>query len=245
MIIHVYAVCYNEEILMPYFLRHYGSFADQIFVFDNHSTDKTIVIVDSFPKATRIPFDTGDTFDDMTHIAIKNLEYKKRSRGIADWVVVVDSDEFVYHPNIISVLQNYKNLGVTLPKVSGFDMVSSALPSTSGQIYDEIKDGVFHPGYSKGAVFDPSIDINYEPGAHRCHPAGNIKESRVSEIKLLHYRFLGADFFVRRMRLHDARCSERNKKLGLSVLRLPVGVTVDDFANGVYQKKWIKKEKII
>src|SRR5579883_908706 len=33
-IIHVYAVCHNEELLLPYFLRHYEDFAERIIIFD-------------------------------------------------------------------------------------------------------------------------------------------------------------------------------------------------------------------
>ena len=47
--IHVYTMSYSEEMFMPYFLRHYTSFAERVVVLDNHSSDRTADIVRSFP----------------------------------------------------------------------------------------------------------------------------------------------------------------------------------------------------
>jgi glycosyltransferase involved in cell wall biosynthesis len=41
------APCFNEERFLPYFLRHYSTFCDKIFIFDNCSTDKSKEIIKS------------------------------------------------------------------------------------------------------------------------------------------------------------------------------------------------------
>lgn len=51
--IHVYTICWNEERFLPYFLRHYGAFAEEITVFDNGSDDNSVAIARAFPN-TRV-----------------------------------------------------------------------------------------------------------------------------------------------------------------------------------------------
>ena len=43
-----------------------------------------------------IPYSTGGKINDFKYLEIKNNAWKK-SRGKADWVIVVDMDEFLYH----------------------------------------------------------------------------------------------------------------------------------------------------
>src|SRR5690606_2040831 len=113
--VHVYTVCWNEAKFLPYFLAHYAQFADRIFVYDNGSTDRSPDIVRAHPKAELRQFDSGGTFDDLSNINVKNNAYKE-SRGQADFVIVVDADELIYHPAIRELLQRYKEEGITFPK---------------------------------------------------------------------------------------------------------------------------------
>lgn len=217
--IHVYTVCHNEEILLPYFLRHYGSFAERVIVFDGESTDQSREIISSHPRACLVrssenPFDNGLQFSEQALMDIRNNAYKG-SRGKADWIIVCDVDEFVYHPGILELLANYSENGITLPKVQGFEMVSTAPPSGAGQIYDQIRFGFEAPLYSKHAVFHPDMEINYDYGCHKCSPAGNVKESPQVELKLLHYRLLGKSFFVDKYLSRGKRMSAESEGKGL------------------------------
>ncbi len=40
--IDVFTTCYNEQIILPYFLKHYKKFANNITVYDNMSTDNSV-----------------------------------------------------------------------------------------------------------------------------------------------------------------------------------------------------------
>jgi len=46
MTIDVFTTCYNEEIILPYFIRHYKQFARNITIYDNMSTDNSINIIE-------------------------------------------------------------------------------------------------------------------------------------------------------------------------------------------------------
>jgi len=244
MIIHVYMMCFNEEVLMPYFLRHYGSFADHIFVFDHYSDDKTVEIVKAFPKTTITPFGIAGKFDDTILLNLKNEAYKS-SRGKADWVMIVDIDEFLYHPNLVYLLKNYKDKGITFPKITGFDMISDEVPTHPGQIYETIKEGVHDTMFSKRAVFNPSIDIKYFPGAHKCFPSGNIIESEKDDVKLLHYRFLSPYFIVNRIELRTSRLSEENIKKKWSVVKCAEGETLRERLLKTYVERRAARTKVI
>jgi glycosyltransferase involved in cell wall biosynthesis len=210
--IHVYMIFYNEEVILPYFLRHYGAFAEKIVCFDNRSTDRSAAIVDAHPKTERIVFDTGEGMFDRIHLDLKS-EYRK-SRGKADWVICVDCDEFIYHPDIVGLLTKYKKEGITYPKVQGFEMVSEHTPVGNKQIFEEVRNGFPNEGYAKRILFAPELEIQFAPGCHTANVSGCVVESPQADLKLLHYRFLGRDFFINRSIERRARLSEENKKCG-------------------------------
>lgn len=217
MVIHVYAVCYNEEVILPYFLRHYSAIAEQIVIFDNMSTDNSISIIKKFPKAEIIPYDSGGELRGDILGSIRNNAWKK-SRGLADWVAVVDADEFLWHKNLINYLKACKKNHITIPVPEGFDMVSDSPPSSDGMIFDEIRSGVYNPLFCKFSVFNPNLvrEINYQPGCHQAHPSGKVVFDRNKGLKLLHYRFLGLEYVLKRHSACRERVSEYNKKRGLS-----------------------------
>ena len=200
--IHVYSPMYNEEVLLPYWLRHYETFADQIFVWDDDSTDSTREILSKHPKVTLLPREKHGLWDDYF---VDELfpQYKQYSRGIADWVIAVDADEFVYHPNLKEVLKTQKEkYNIQIIQCQGFSMLSDKLPTTNGQIYDEINMGV--PDYleTKWVIHSPEIDVYYRKGRHG-YPHGfkifrNKSRYPYNGIKLLHYRYLGKEYIEKR-----------------------------------------------
>jgi glycosyltransferase involved in cell wall biosynthesis len=213
MIIHVYAVCWNEEVILPYFLRHYGAFADKIFIFDNESSDRSPEIIDACPKATRIPIKTGGTCSEGSQRECK-MRYIE-SRGVADWAILVDLDEFIYHPDILGMLDHYRRWWVTIPSVSGFEMISQETPTGDGQLVEYVKTGVPSVGYSKRVVLSPGIDIEFSPGCHQTKVLnGWDGQSEPPELKLLHYRFLGREFFIRRYAERRERLCAEDRRLG-------------------------------
>jgi hypothetical protein len=198
LMIHVYTFAYNEEALMPYFLRHYGSFADRIVIHDNGSTDRTRQIAGAHPKVEVRDWDTGGRYDNVALIGLKNHCWKE-SRGQADWVIVCDFDEFLYHKALPEYLQTLKRSGVKVPKVSGWQMVSDEGPTGDGQLYDRIFLGASDSTwYGKQIIFDPQIEeIRYDLGAHHARPS---EPAQPSELNLLHFRFIGVEFDFARSR---------------------------------------------
>ena len=98
--VHVYAVCWNESRVVGFFLRHYEEFADRIVVYDEGSDDGTRDILQTHPKIELRQFIR--TVPDSLELSKKAVHDHcwKEARGSADWVILVDIDEHVYHPNL-------------------------------------------------------------------------------------------------------------------------------------------------
>jgi hypothetical protein len=49
-IVHLYAQCWNDGWMLPFFFRHYDRLVDRYFMFDDGSSDGTSSILSSHPK---------------------------------------------------------------------------------------------------------------------------------------------------------------------------------------------------
>jgi len=176
--------------MLPHFLAYYGEIAEKIVIFDNMSQDRSVEIIQAHPKTELRRFDTGGKCDNLKMTEFKNTAYKE-CRGEADFVIAIDMDEFVYHPDLMRVLADYKARGITFPRITGYDMVSFRFPRGGRLLTEAVPYGRQSSGYSKRCIFNPVIDINYQPGAHRAEPQGNVVENETAELKLLHYHFIG------------------------------------------------------
>lgn len=218
--IDVYSICWNEMIMLPYFLKHYKKYARKITVYDNFSNDESVKFMQDNDVEV-IPFDTGGKLIETTQVDIRNNCWKGSD---ADWVIVCDIDEFVYHSDLIEYLSN---TSYTHLFGRGYEMMSEQIPTTSGQIYDEIKIGYpidefmsyktypyWKSNYSKGIIFKPSeiFETNFGLGSHYCKPIGNVKTNVESlpdevnvkypvvldDLKLLHYKYLSREYVIQR-----------------------------------------------
>lgn len=211
--IDVYSLCYNEELLLPYFIRHYAKFASNIYIYDNYSTDRSEEIARN-AGLNIIKFNTNNKFDDVTHMNIKNNCWKSSK---ADWVIVQDMDEFVYHPNLTEILEK---TDATIFDLLMYNMFSLVFPTTTGQIYDEIQMGTpFGPYYGpsrKMLLFRPSQihEISYTPGCHSANPEGNVKICINTDIKFLHMKFLSKEYYIKKTIMSYERFSDHNKSNG-------------------------------
>ena len=200
--IDVYSNMYNEERMLPYWLRHYETIADRIFVWDDYSNDSTRKILKKHPKVTiLLKGKVGQDNDYNSEVLYP--QYEQYSRGVSDWVIVVDADEFIYHPNLRKILKELREDDAEVIQCKGFDMISDKFPTTDGQIYDEIKMGIESNLMTKWAIHSPDIHLRYRRGRHgRPHDERNWKHTRYryAGIKLLHYRYLGKEYTEQRDR---------------------------------------------
>jgi len=190
MTIDVYSIMRNEIQMLPYFLRHYERFADRILIWDDHSDDGTTELLRKHPKVILLPVDHNG-MDDVFYVKYLWPRYKQYSRGKADWAICVDADEFVYHPYLLSVLYDCLSKKKIKITCEGWTMISDSFPTSEGQIYDEVKNGLRDKWFNKTVVFSPKMDMKWTNGRHYCANPG---KSENTGIKMLHYRYLGVDY---------------------------------------------------
>ena len=195
MIIHVYAICWNEEKMLPYFFKHYDNIADQYFIFDNDSTDNSLSMLRSHPKVIT------DRFEIKGNSVLKSAQdlfnqFWKKSRGKADWVIICEADEHLFHPNLRTYLQECTSKGITLVVPTGCNMVSDTFPNSNQLLYETVRYGVRNEWFDKPQIFNPNAiqEINFSPGRHAALPVGNVVKPPKSEVLLLHYKSLGLDY---------------------------------------------------
>ena len=95
-IIHYHAICWNEEVMLPYMFDHYKDFVSYFYIYDNYSNDDTEDIVNKHNHTKIIKYGSKDKLNDEEYLKIKNNVWKI-SRGKADYVIVCDIDEFSYN----------------------------------------------------------------------------------------------------------------------------------------------------
>jgi len=194
---------------MPYLMRHYTQFA-KVIILESNSTDKTVDIAHSM-DAEIWSYDVKDEIDDEWFTKLKNNCWKGSQ---ADWVMIADADEFIYHPDIVNILKRNYNT-VICPRF--FNMYSRGFPITEGQIYDEVKMGVEQTSpKAKMNIFRPNAikEMEYFPGCHEAFPIGNVRIDIDTPIKTLHMRNLSKEFIIERNMRARKRNSELNRQMG-------------------------------
>jgi glycosyltransferase involved in cell wall biosynthesis len=217
-IIHAYFICYNEANILPHLLKHYLSFCERVTILDNNSTDNSVEIINSFKDTEVIPWDSKNELNDALYIKLKNHVWKS-STGVADYVIVGDADEFLYHENIVDFLIKSKENGITIFRPKGYHMVADEnfKLAKDDNLIELVRTGIRLPVLDKLMMFDCNkiLNINYNFGCHNANPQGEIKLHQHDGLKMLHYKFLGIENYVYRNSLRRERLSQFNKDHGL------------------------------
>lgn len=223
----VFSICHNEELFLPYFLRHYKSFADYIVILDNHSTDNSFNICEQ-EKVHVEKLDTNGLhkIDQMT--SLKNSYWK--SLKDYDWVFIVDIDEIVYYPDMRVFLESAKSQRYTVLRPTAYQMVCETYPSGNGQITDMMPFGALSTKevcqallacdtFDKKCIINPKEikETKYGYGAHYAKMTGRVKELADPNLKLLHYRFLGLEYIFAKNKMRAKRLIAESVEEGSSV----------------------------
>ena len=175
--VEIITTMYNDSLLAPLFLRHY-SYADRITIFyDQESSDNTLDLISDNSKVEVIPFRFPDKFDDEIKILNMNRRYIKTE---CDWVVGVDSDEFIFYSH---GGQSIADLKVFL---DGLGTLINAVAARMLDVYRHIDDNdldfnqppLFQRRHGQAPLYPDKINWKYvllkndaatywSPGCHR------------------------------------------------------------------------------
>lgn len=185
----VFAISWNEAQMMPFFLKHYSTFADKIVVFDEFSTDGTREIVKEFPKAELRdwPF---KGLDDEKFLAAVN-QWWKEARGKFDWVMWPDVDELLWARDPFEQIRNAN--GSVIASV-GYAVISKTGWPVSGQMCEQVKTGVRQENYDKQILWRSDLEMVHTIGRHTYpgqFPRHNGRVATNTDFKLLHCHHVG------------------------------------------------------
>ena len=208
--ITVYTPAYNEEVLIQFMINHYRQRFPgcRIVVYDNLSTDNTVKIALA-NGCQVIPYDTNDQLQDRRLTDIKNNCWKNAT---TDWVLVCDVDELLDINE--AELKQEEVAGVNMIRTDCYDMINLADNfDIAGMKY-----GVKSPLTGKSLLFNKKSisQINYEPGAHECHPVGTVIYSQ-KMYKLYHYTSINERRTYEKCLVNGVRLSPENIKNGWGV----------------------------
>lgn len=172
-------------------MRHYSKIG-KVFIIDDHSTDNTVEIAKDYgAMVLPYPYEKEISLVEKDHSECF-VDYFKQYSQEADWVMCVDTDEFIYDERLIEKLSTLE--GIVKPE--GYMMISDKLPG-AGQIYDHIKTGVRMKQYDKPVILDPKLAVEFGDGRHSIT---SDVEPIQSDIKLLHYKYLTRSYYYQRSR---------------------------------------------
>ena len=223
-IVHVYALSWNEHDLLPLFFKNYSWVDKFIFLdYDSDPVDQRMMM--EGPKAEIVSMGIKQLDDEYIRHVKNNIW--KQSRGEADWVVVQDFDEFVYHPDMPKVLEKLTSDEYTVVQCEQWDVVGDRVPTEMAGLR-----GFRNPRADKCLMFNPNKieEINYIIGAHGANPTGTVKISERS-VAQMHMKFAcGLDYFLwRRVSSSKKLCAKnRAMKWGCEGLN-PVSDQITEF----------------
>lgn len=224
-VIHLYALCWNEARMLPYFFRHYDAIVDRFYIFDNHSTDGSLALLRQHPRVTLESIDFAGSFLKGAQDFYNSCW--KASRGSADWVLICNVDEHYEHPDLRQYLKECVRQGVTMAIPEGFEMVSETFPTSPQPLSQQVRTGLRVRRFDKPQLFSPTHirEINFEPGRHSARPEGRVRAAHSPELKLLHYKHLGLPYL-------DQRLTELGER-----------ITPADIANKNHRYEWDAEQK--
>ncbi|WP_203074269.1 glycosyltransferase family 2 protein [Falsiroseomonas ponticola] len=214
--VHLYTQSLNEEAQLGFFFRHYDPWVERYIVYDDGSTDGTLdilarhgrvevrrfrrVVPDSFVASAQRLHDTA----------------WKESRGRADWVVITAIDEHLHHPDLPGYLARCQAAGVSMVPALGYQMVATEFPPPDTTLCQALTWGTAFKGMNKLSLFAPDRlrETRFAPGRHAATPTGDLVCPERDELLLLHYKYLGLDYLVRRQAMLSAGLGARDMERG-------------------------------
>ncbi len=216
--VHLYAVCWNEERILPFFFRHYEPWVQRFVIYDNGSTDGTLALLAARPdvEVRQFPWSRPGSFV-LSHRDLHN-DCWKESCGAARWVVVTAIDEHLHHRDMPGYLGACERQGITCIPALGYDMVTPDFPDPAVHLATTHTRGVPDAMLNKLRLFDPdAVAPHIDIGGHGAAPSGSVVYPRRDEVLLLHYKNLGMAYRAERNRLlaTGLREEDREQHFGL------------------------------
>jgi len=197
--VHIFLLCYNEELMLPHTLRHYKTnFPNALItIFDNYSTDRSVDI--AYAEGCRVvKYDSHEQQNEQLLIWVRSHMWKDYVDK-PSWIIMCDMDEWLQATE--EDLEKEYHKGSTVITTQGVNMVGESKVADYSDIdISRIKKGFQDDNMSKRVCFYyPTVSMEYWYGAHKSFPQGHVVFSQ-TVYPLRHYDFLGPEYLVEKHR---------------------------------------------
>lgn len=173
---------------MPFFLRHYLSYADRVIVQDCGSTDRTKEIV---RESGAELIETEPWGMDEGRRRDESMRFVADARNHTEWCACVDADEFLVG-DFDRAFAEADAIGCKVLQTIGITMLADGFPKDDGrQIYEICHTGS-RGGAEKPAIVRTNAEFLWGLGRHFIDSKGT--KVALSRIFLLHYRYMGKEY---------------------------------------------------
>jgi hypothetical protein len=208
--IHIYVLCYNEELLIPHTIAHYRRYLPSavITIYDNESTDRSAEIARTLGCEV-VSWNSENIQNEYIQRDMRNNIWKKGPEN--GWKMMIDMDEWLCVTE--SELREEEAKGTTILRVKGVNVMGqSQSPNLEDMTFDDLESlnrVVDWSQESKNLCFlTPLVrEMNYTHGAHACFPNGPRIQFSEKRYYNKHMENLGLPFFIQKF----VRRAERNK----------------------------------
>ena len=227
--IHIFILCYNEELILPHTLRHYRTHLPHAYItiYDNESTDSSREIAEAWGCRV-VVWSSGNQQNEYIQQNIKNDVWKSSTSFTEiqidprpecsgkGWKIVVDMDEWVVI-NEEQLAEEEAN-GTTILRIQGVNVIGKSqdelLADMTAEDIQQWNQVAKWKPESKNICFlaPPITQMNYTRGAHACRPEGErVKYSRKIYYNK-HMENLGLPFLIKKFTLRKQRNAVMNAR---------------------------------
>ncbi len=101
---------FNEELLLPYFIRHHAPMFDRVILIDSNSTDRSVELIKKLAPSTWTVVQSVNP--NSFHYKITDLEVAKWEAQFPGWwKIALTTTEFLVHPNLRAFAEGLDSVG--------------------------------------------------------------------------------------------------------------------------------------
>jgi hypothetical protein len=113
---------YNEEYLLPFWIKHHRDIFDSAILINYKSTDNSVSLIEKLaPSSWRVVDSTNENFDAQ----LCDLEVMQYEKMVEGWKIALNLTEFFVCPNLELIEQECDRKGLNGFKTSGVVMVDN------------------------------------------------------------------------------------------------------------------------
>lgn len=210
-------LCYNEIKCLPFAVDYWKKLTNHVIVYDNGSTDGSIDFLKSlggFVTLKHFEYKEDNKINDEELREFKNNIWKEY-RDSYDWIIICDVDELLYVRDVEDFYNSINKNKWTIVKFHGIQLVATRFPryvNDQALAHKQIKYGVPDKKFDKCLMFNcKSVEeMNYEYGAHMCHPKGNVRWCNADDAKLFHFKFVTEQYVEEKYKQNKSKLSQFN-----------------------------------